>query len=64
MIGLLIGAGFFAEIYPQVKTCVLAWGKLPAVTVPEFLNLNLWIVIILMEASMIGFLVLLEYFGL
>ncbi len=64
MIGLLIGAGFFAEIYPQVKTCVLAWGKLPAVTVPEFLNLNLWIVIILMEAFMIGFLVLLEYFGL
>jgi len=64
MIGLLIGAGFFAEIYPLVKTRVLAWGKLPAVTVPEFLNLNLWIVIILMEASMIGFLVLLEYFGL
>jgi uncharacterized protein len=60
----LIGAGFFAEIYPQLRTRVLAWGKLPAVTVPEFLNLNLWIVIGLMEVFMIGFLVLLEYFGL
>jgi uncharacterized protein len=64
MVGLLIGAGIFAEIYPQVKTRFLTWGKLPAVTVPEFLNLNLWIVIGLMEVFMIGFLFLLEYFGL
>jgi len=64
MVGLVIGAGFFAEAYPLLRSGVLSWGKLPAVTVPEFLNLNLWIVIILMEALMIGFLVLLEYFGL
>jgi hypothetical protein len=64
MVGLLIGAGIFAEVYPQVKTRFLTWGKLPAVTVPEFLNLNLWIVIGLMELFMIGFLFLLEYFGL
>jgi hypothetical protein len=64
MVGLLIGAGIFAEVYPQVKTRFLTWGKLPAVTVPEFLNLNLWIVIGLMEVFMIGFLFLLEYFGL
>ena len=64
MVGLVIGAGFFAEAYPLLKNGILSWGKLPVVTVPEFLNLNLWIVIILMEAFMIGFLVLLEYFGL
>jgi uncharacterized protein len=64
MVGLLIGAGIFAEVYPQVKTRFLTRGKLPAVTVPEFLNLNLWIVIGLMEVFMIGFLFLLEYFGL
>lgn len=64
MIGLLIGAGFFAEAYPRLRASVLSWGKLPAVTVPEFLNMNQWTVIILMEMFMIGFLVLLEYFGL
>jgi hypothetical protein len=64
MVGLVIGAGFFAELFPVLRTRVLAWGPFPAVTVPEFLNLNLWIVIILMEAFMIGVLVVLEYLGL
>jgi len=64
MVGLLIGAGFFAELYPRLKSHVLPWGKFSQVTVPELLHLNLWIVIVLMEGCMIGFLVLLEYFGL
>jgi hypothetical protein len=64
MVGLLIGAGIFAEIYPVVKTRILRWGKFPAVTVPEFLKLNQWIVIGLMEVFMIVFLLLLEHFGL
>ena len=64
MVGLLIGAGIFAEMYPRIRTRVLVWGKFPAVTVPDFLHLNLWIVIGLMEVFMIGFLFLLEYFGL
>jgi hypothetical protein len=58
------GAGIFTEIYPLAKTRILRWGKFSAVTVPELLNLNLWIVIILMEGLMIGFLLLLEYSGL
>jgi hypothetical protein len=64
MIGLLIGAGIFAELYPRLRTRILPWGRFPAVTLPEFLHLNLWIVIILMEGAMIGFLVMLGYFGL
>ena len=64
MVGLLIGAGIFAELYPRLRTRTLVWGKFPAVTVPEFLNLNLWIVIVLMEVFMIGFLVVLWYLGL
>jgi len=38
-------------------------GPFPAVTVQEFLKLNIWITIIIMEALMIGFLFLLEYLG-
>lgn len=64
MVGLVIRAGFFAELYPALRKGVLMGGPFPAVTVPEFLKLNLWIVIILMESCMIGFLVLPESFGL
>jgi hypothetical protein len=64
MVGMLIGAGFFAEAYPVLKTRVLGYGKFPAVTVPEFLHLNVWPVIILLEVFMIGFLVVLEQYHL
>jgi uncharacterized protein len=64
MVGLLIGAGIFAEIYPRLRAHILAWGKFPSITVPEFLHMNQWIVIGLMEVFMIGFLYLLEYYRL
>jgi hypothetical protein len=64
MAGMLIGAGLFAELYPALKSRVLAWGKFPAVTVPEFLHLHLWVVIVLLEACMTGFLIFLELYGL
>jgi hypothetical protein len=64
MVGLVIGAGFFAELYPLLRKRVLARGPFPAVTVPEFLKLNLWMVIILTEAFMMGVLILPEYLGL
>jgi uncharacterized protein len=64
MIGLLIGAGIFAELFPRLRTRVLVWGKFPAVTVPDFLHLNLWVTVVLMEVLMIGFLLVLGYLGL
>jgi hypothetical protein len=64
MVGMLIGAGFFAELYPALKNRVLGYGKFPAVTVPELLHLNLWVVIILLEVFMIGFLFILAQYGL
>ncbi|MEI8331185.1 MAG: hypothetical protein WCF90_05990 [Methanomicrobiales archaeon] len=64
IVGLLIGAGIFAELYPRLRTRILEWGKFPAVTVPEVLNRNLWIVIVQIEVFTIGFLMVLRYFGL
>lgn len=64
MFGILLGAGFFATIYPFVRGRILGYSRFPAVTVPELLNLNVWIVIALMEAFMVGFLLVLEYSGL
>ena len=64
MTGILIGAGIFAELYPRLRPRILEWKKFPAVTVPEFLHLNVWVIIVLMEVFMIGFLFVLEYFRL
>jgi uncharacterized protein len=63
MVGLLIGAGIFAELYPSLKTILMKW-PLPVVTVPEFLKLNLWVTIVIMEVGMLAFLLVLEHFGL
>lgn len=64
MLGMVIGAGIFAELYPKLRAAILERGPFPAVTLPEFLHLNLWIVIMLMEICMIGLLLVLEYFHL
>ena len=64
MLGMLIGAGIFAEAYPKLRATILPRGPFPAVTVPAFLHLNLWIVVVLLEACMIGLLLILEHFGL
>jgi uncharacterized protein len=63
MIGLLLGAGIFAGMYPSVKQFLVKW-PFPAVTVPEFLKLNQWVTIIILEIVMAGLLLGLEYFGL
>jgi hypothetical protein len=64
MVGMLIGAGIFAELYPVLKEGILVRYPFPAVTVPEFLHIPAWITVVLLEAGMIGFLLLLEYAGL
>jgi len=64
MLGLVMGAGLFAEAYPKLRDTVLQKGPFPAVTVPEFLRLPPWIVIIVLEIAMIGLLAGLGYLGL
>lgn len=64
MVGMLIGAGMFARLYPVLRAGILNRAPLPAVTIPEFLQLKPWMAIVLLEAGMIGFLLLLEYAGL
>jgi uncharacterized protein len=63
VVGVLAGSAVFVELYPEIKARFLGKGPLPAVTVQEFLRLNTWITMLIMEAAMIGFLVLLEYVG-
>lgn len=45
ILGMLVGAAIFAEIYPALKTTVLTWGDYGRVTLPQVLGVNHWVVI-------------------
>jgi uncharacterized membrane protein YedE/YeeE len=45
ILGMLVGAGLFAEAYPSLKKTVLTWGDFGKITVPQVLGLSHWIII-------------------
>jgi hypothetical protein len=45
ILGMIFGAGLFAEVYPGLKRTVLAWGDLGKITLPQVLGINHWLVI-------------------
>ena len=45
ILGMLVGAAFFAEQYNVLKKTVLTWGDFGKITVPQILGINHWIVI-------------------
>ena len=62
--GMLLGAAFFAEVYPQVKATILTWGNYGKITVPAALGINHWIVIVVLMAAFLGVFRLFEKKGL
>jgi hypothetical protein len=59
IIGMILGSGLFAALYPKIKTRFLNRGPFPAQTLPGLLNLNPWVVIGIAEVVLIGILFLL-----
>ena len=45
ILGMLVGAGLYAEMYPYMKTTVLTWGNYGKVTIPQVLGVNHWLII-------------------
>jgi uncharacterized membrane protein YedE/YeeE len=45
ILGMLVGAGLYAERYPGLKKTILAWGKLGKITWPQVIGVNHWFVI-------------------
>lgn len=45
IMGMIVGAGLFAEAYPWLKTTVFTWGDYGKITVPELLGVNHWVII-------------------
>jgi hypothetical protein len=63
-VGMLIGAGLFARIYPSLNAGILHAGEFPAKTLPQLLKVNEWLAIVPVVSMVAGFLLLLEYLGL
>jgi len=45
ILGMLLGAGLYAESYPEIKLTVLTWGDFGKITLPEILGVNHWLII-------------------
>ena len=45
IMGMLVGAAIFAEVYPLLKKTILTWGKFGKITLPQVLGTNHWIII-------------------
>lgn len=60
IIGMLVGAGVFAELYPVLKKTVLTWGDYGKITIPQILGVNHWIIIALFTVGSIILFVWLE----
>jgi len=48
LIGMLLGAAIYAEVYPAMKSTVLTWGNFGKLTLPEVLGINAWILIVIL----------------
>jgi len=59
VLGMLVGAGLYAEAYPAMKSSVLTWGDYGKITLPQILGVNHWVLIILF---IIGGLMLFRWF--
>lgn len=64
LLGIWIGAGFFASLYPKLNTGILKKGKYGDITLPRLLKVNDWVVVIPIAALIFIFLWWMENAGL
>ncbi|WP_067051210.1 YeeE/YedE thiosulfate transporter family protein [Methanofollis ethanolicus] len=64
MVGMVVGAGVFARLYPRLVGGILGRGEYEILTVPEYLHVNAWVVVVPFVLVMIGILWGLEVLGL
>ncbi|NLI95250.1 MAG: YeeE/YedE family protein [Synergistaceae bacterium] len=55
ILGMLFGAGIYAEAYPKLQETLLKWGDYGKITLPEVLGVNHWIVIVAFVIATLAF---------
>jgi len=64
IIGMLVGAGIFASLYPRLESSILDKGSFGNKTLPEIFNICPWRIIIVVEVLVLGLFFWLESQGL
>jgi len=64
VIGLIIGAGIFANIYPALSRSILNKGEFRHQVLPDILKVNEWYVVVPVTALIVIVLVVIESMGL
>jgi hypothetical protein len=54
ILGMLVGAGLYAEAFPFMKRTVLTWGDLGKLTLPEVLGVSPWVIIPVFAIAALG----------
>ncbi len=54
VVGMLAGAGLYAEAFPLLKETVLTWGDYGKITLPGVLGVNHWIIIAMILIGSLG----------
>jgi len=63
LVGIWIGTGLFAALYPQLSKGILKFGNYGDIRIPQLLKINQWIVIIVMEGLILSLFLWLENIG-
>ena len=54
ILGMIIGAGLYAETYPYLMDRVLGWGNFGYLSLPQLIGLNRWLVIIVFVTGVLA----------
>ncbi|MEJ5299552.1 MAG: DUF6691 family protein [Thermodesulforhabdaceae bacterium] len=54
VIGMIVGAAIYAELFPVFKTTILAWKDFGKIGLPEVLNVSPWVVVIAIWVISLG----------
>lgn len=54
VLGMVIGAAIYAELYPKLKTSVLAWKDFGKISLPEALGVSPWVAIPILWVAVIA----------
>jgi hypothetical protein len=61
--GILIGSGLFANLYPRIRDGILKKGYFGDITLPQFLKVSDWVVIVPLSAILVLAMYLMERAG-
>ena len=54
ILGMIVGAGLYAETYPFLMKRVLGWGYFGSLTIPELIGVNQWLVIFVFISAVLA----------